>query len=315
MNQLAKPVIEVENLRRSYADTVAADAVTLQVHEGEIFGILGPNGAGKTTTVECIAGLRTPDSGSVSVLGVDPQLRPDVVRENLGIQLQEAVVQAKLTVFEALDLYASFYEDPANPEDLIELLGLQEKRDTRFADLSGGQKQRTSIALALVGNPKIAILDELTTGLDPQARRDTWQVIEQVRRSGVTIILVTHFMEEAEYLCDRLVIIDHGQVIAQGTPAELIAGLDAERSFRMRLDEQVPLDFLTALPEVSRARHVGQEIEVVGGRRALVEVIIALAAKDIVPEDIRTHTTTLDDVFLSLTGREVNQNTSQEESP
>jgi len=196
--------------------------VTFTVQPGEIFGILGPNGAGKTTTVECIAGLRELDSGEVRVLGVDPQQHPELIRESLGVQLQTAELHPKMTVGEALEYFAAFYTDPADLDELVDAFDLGEFRTRQFGKLSGGQKQRLSLALALVGNPKIAILDELTTGLDPSARRATWAVIEQVRRRGVTIVLVTHFMDEAERLCDRLVIIDDGRVIAEGTPAELV---------------------------------------------------------------------------------------------
>ncbi|MFV0533174.1 MAG: ABC transporter ATP-binding protein [Cumulibacter sp.] len=197
-----EPVVRVANLRKVYGTKVAVDGVSFDVQPGEIFGVLGPNGAGKTTTVETLAGVRTQDSGDVRVLGYDPQREPAQVREVLGVQLQESQLPKKLRVAEALQLYASFYADPEDPEVLLSMLGLQDKRDTAYDDLSGGQKQRLSIALALIGRPKVAILDELTTGLDPQARRDTWAMVERVRDSGVSIILVTHFMDEAERLCD-----------------------------------------------------------------------------------------------------------------
>src|SRR5690606_18590460 len=185
---------EISHLHKTYGDKVAVADVSLAVGRGEIFGLLGPNGAGKTTTVECLAGLRQAHAGTIRLFGADPQHDPRAVRERLGIQLQEAQLPPKLRVGEALELYASFYEHPADPAELLELLGLQDKRETAFADLSGGHQQRLSIALALIGNPEVAILDELTTGLDPQARRDTWALIERVRDTGVTIVLVTHFM-------------------------------------------------------------------------------------------------------------------------
>src|SRR5687767_15466161 len=190
-------IIEVSNLRKRYGDTVAVDDVSFTVEAGEIFGVLGPNGAGKTTTVECVEGLRVPDQGSITVLGLNPQRDRAALRQRLGVQLQESKLPDRLRVWEALDLYSSYYRRPADWNRLLEILGLAEKRNTPYAKLSGGQKQRLSIALALVGNPTVAILDELTTGLDPQARRDTWDLIEQVRDSGVTIVLVTHFMDEA----------------------------------------------------------------------------------------------------------------------
>lgn len=221
------PIVSVRNLRKIYPNKggvkVAVQDVSFDVYPGEIVAILGPNGAGKSTTVECIAGLRAADGGAISVLGVDPQTHPEIVRENLGIQFQEAQLHDKITVEEALNLFASFYPNPANVDNLITLLGLAEKRKAAFKSLSGGQKQRVNIALALVGKPKIAILDELTTGLDPVARRETWDLVAKLRDAGITIILVTHFMDEAEYLADRIIIIDNGLVAASGSPASLIA--------------------------------------------------------------------------------------------
>jgi ABC-2 type transport system ATP-binding protein len=227
---MSSPIVEVHNLRKTYGHKVAVADVSFAVEAGEIFGVLGPNGSGKTTAVECIAGLREADGGDIRVLGVDPQAHPELIREHVGVQFQEAGLHDKITVHEALTLFASFYETPADIDELISVLDLRDKRDARFKSLSGGQKQRVSIALALVGNPKIAILDELTTGLDPQARRTTWEVVRRERDTGATVLLVTHFMEEAERLCDRLIIIDRGQVIAQGTPRELINSVDDARS-------------------------------------------------------------------------------------
>lgn len=300
-----EPVIEIRNLRKTYGDKVAVADVSLTIERGEIFGILGPNGAGKTTTVECLAGLRHADGGTVRLLGADPQRDPAAVRERVGIQLQESQLPPKLRVIEALHLYSSFYADPADPEELLELLGLQEKRDTPFADLSGGQQQRLSIALALVGNPEVAILDELTTGLDPQARRDTWSLIERVRDTGVTIVLVTHFMDEAERLCDRLAIIDDGQVVAEGTPVELIRASEEERAFRMRLPDGAPdglVAALEALPEVTSVTTGDGEYEVTGAHRVLPAVVLALAQREIVPDEIRTLSRSLEDVFVRVTG-------------
>ncbi|WP_410601595.1 ABC transporter ATP-binding protein [Amycolatopsis sp. lyj-90] len=215
------PLIEVTNLRKTYGEHVAVDDVSFHVEQGEIFGILGTNGAGKTTTVECLQGLRTPDSGSISVLGLDPGKDHATLRQRLGSQLQESRLPEKLKVQEALDLYASFYANPADTGDLLAKLGLTDQRNKYFGKLSGGQKQRVSIALALVGRPEVAVLDELTTGLDPHARRDTWKLVESVRDAGVTVLLVTHFMDEAERLCDRLAVFDAGRVVATGTPADL----------------------------------------------------------------------------------------------
>jgi ABC-2 type transport system ATP-binding protein len=217
-------VIEVRNLRKKYGDHLAVADVSLSVDEGEIFGLVGPNGAGKTTTVECVEGLRTPDSGTVRVLGLDPRRDRAAVRQKLGIQLQKSQLPDRIKVWEALDLYSSFYPRPADWRALMDELNLTAKRNTAFAKLSGGQKQRLSIALALVGNPSVAILDELTTGLDPQARRDTWELVRQVRDRGVTVVLVTHFMDEAERLCDRLAVVVAGRVAAVDSPRNLIAG-------------------------------------------------------------------------------------------
>ncbi|MEV4620167.1 ABC transporter ATP-binding protein [Asanoa sp. NPDC049573] len=214
-------VIEVRQLHKRYGDKVAVEDVSFTVAEGEIFGILGPNGAGKTTTVECVEGLRRADGGTIRVLGLDPVRDRAALTQRLGVQLQDAQLPERLRVGEALDLYRSFYDQPADPESLIQALGLGEVRRTRFGKLSGGQKQRLSIALALVGNPRIAVLDELTTGLDPRARRETWKLIADVRARGVTIVLVTHFMEEAERLCDRVAVIDSGRVVTVDTPTAL----------------------------------------------------------------------------------------------
>nr|WP_244925271.1 ABC transporter ATP-binding protein [Georgenia faecalis] len=305
---MMSPVIEIDHLRKTYGEKVAVADVSLTVERGEIFGILGPNGAGKTTTVEVLAGLRQADGGSVRLLGVDPQAEPAAVRERVGIQLQEAKLPAKLRVGEALALYASFYPHPADADELLDLLGLTEKKDTAFADLSGGQQQRLSIALALIGNPEVAILDELTTGLDPQARRDTWALVERVRDSGVTVVLVTHFMDEAERLSDRLAIIVDGRVAALGTPAELVRGSEHERAFRMRLPGETSdavADALLALDDVHSVRHDGEEYEVTGGERVLPAVVLDLARRDIVPDEVRTLSRTLEDVFVEVSGASV----------
>ena len=232
-------VIEVVNLRKRYGDHVAVADVSFRVAEGEIFGIAGPNGAGKTTTVECLEGLRKPDAGTVQVLGLDPQRDRDRLRRLVGIQLQESQLQDRLRVGEALKLFSSFYPRPADWRQLMTDVGLADKQNTAFAKLSGGQKQRLSIALALVGNPRIAILDELTPGLDPQARRDTWSLIRAVRDRGVTVVLVTHFMDEAERLCDRLAVIDAGRVVALDTPAALVAAAVVPDAARPTLEDAV----------------------------------------------------------------------------
>ena len=213
--------IEVEGLRKAYGRKVAVDDVSFTVAEGEIFGLLGRNGAGKSTTVDCLAGLRAPDQGRIRVAGLEPRRDRNELRQLLGVQLQESQLPDKLTVAEAMRLYASFYRHPADIAGLLAMLDLEEKRNTRYRRLSGGQKQRLSIALALIGRPRIAILDELTTGLDPVARRDSWQLIDDIRNTGVTILLITHLMIEAERLCDRVAILRDGRIVALGTPAAL----------------------------------------------------------------------------------------------
>ncbi len=300
----SSPVVRVSGLRKHYGAKVAVADVSLEVARGEILGILGPNGAGKTTTVETLAGLRTADGGAVTVLGLDPHVDPAPIREVLGVQLQESRLPAKLRVGEALRLYASFYADPKDPEELLDLLGLREKVDTAYESLSGGQKQRLSIALALVGNPQVAILDELTTGLDPQARRETWDLIEAVRDSGVTILLVTHFMDEAERLCDRVIVIDRGRVVAQGTPAELARQGRTGVTFRMRLPQPLDAALLIDVDAVTSVREIGSDVEVTGGPTVLPEVIITLHAQGLVPNEVQTITPSLEDAFVALVGHQ-----------
>jgi ABC-2 type transport system ATP-binding protein len=216
-----EPVIEVVDLRKTYGSTVAVDGLTLRVGRGEVFGILGPNGAGKTTTVECAAGLRTPDGGTVRVLGLDPAKDPEGVRQRVGVQLQHAVLPDRMKVKEAMAVFASAYHRRTDADRLLADWGLADKRDSAFGKLSGGQQQRLFIALALLGEPEVVVLDELTTGLDPVARRDTWALVSSLRKGGVTVVLVTHAMDEAEMLCDRLAVIDRGRILAEGTPEQL----------------------------------------------------------------------------------------------
>ena len=295
------PVIEVQNLQKRYGDTVAVRDVSFTVDSGEIFGILGPNGAGKTTTVECIAGLRNPDAGSIEVLGRDPG--DTELRKLVGVQLQESQLPEKMTVREALELYSTFYPEPGDWRALSRELGLGAKLKTRYGKLSGGQKQRLSIALALIGNPRIAVLDELTTGLDPQARRDTWGLIESIRDSGVTVLLVTHFMEEAERLCDRIAVIDRGEVVALDTPAGLVAGIAVEQRIRFRPSKPLDDALLTALPEVNSVRHHGGQVEVAGTGNLLHAVSSVLATHQIIAAELRVDQASLDDAFVRLTGR------------
>ena len=226
------PAVEISHLRKTYGELVAVDDISFSVAEGEIFGILGPNGAGKTTTVECAIGLRAPDSGTVRLLGLDPKADRDEVHEIVGVQLQSSAQPDKLRVGEILDMYRSFYREPADVTELTEALGLAGKRHDYYRSLSGGQKQRLSVALALIGRPRVAVLDEMTTGLDPQARRDAWELIEAMRERGVTILLVTHFMEEAERLCNRVALIDNARIVALDTPARLAAQARGGKSMR-----------------------------------------------------------------------------------
>lgn len=298
-------IIEVEQVTKSYDGRRVLDEVSLTVERGEIFGILGPNGAGKTTLVESIGGLRTPDSGRITVLDLDPVADGAELKARLGAQLQESRLPDKIRVWEALDLFSSFYDDPAPWRDLLDRLGLGEKADTRFADLSGGQKQRLSVALALVGRPEIAVLDELTTGLDPRARRDTWELIEQIRNDGVTIVLVTHFMEEADRLCDRIAVIDSGRVVAVDTPTGLVT--DASSGLRLRFRPSRPFtdDVLTGLAEVDTIERIGDDEVVVTGTGNLLDAVaLTLAGTGVVALELRIHRPSLDDAFLALTGRE-----------
>ncbi|MEU7427249.1 ABC transporter ATP-binding protein [Streptomyces sp. NPDC040750] len=294
-------VIEVTDLRKSYGGRAVVDGVSFAVEEGEIFGILGPNGAGKTTTVECVGGLRVPDAGRVRVTGLDPDADHERVAKVLGAQLQQSELQAKLTVREALELYAALYPRPADWRTLAERLGLTPKLDTRFARLSGGQRQRLFIALALVGGPRVVVLDELTTGLDPRARRDTWQLIEDVRASGVTVLLVTHFMEEAQRLCDRVAVIDRGRVAALDTPSGLIrrsAGATV-----IGFTPSAPLDEreLSALPGLASIERRDGRITLSGTDETVNAVITLLARHHVTAHQLRVLDATLDDAFLDLT--------------
>ncbi|MEU2951355.1 ABC transporter ATP-binding protein [Streptomyces xanthochromogenes] len=294
-------IIEVNAVRKAYGRRPAVDDVSFAVEEGEIFGILGPNGAGKTTTVECIEGLRVPDAGTIRVAGYDPVADHDRVTRILGAQLQESELQPKLTVRESLELYASFYSAPADWRPLAERLGLAEKLGTRFAKLSGGQKQRLFIALALIGNPRVVVLDELTTGLDPRARRDTWELIEDVRRGGVTVLLVTHFMEEAQRLCDRIAVIDKGRIAALDTPSGLIRR--AAGSTVISFTPSAPLDdlALTELPQAAAVEEKQGRVTIHGTDETVNAVITLLARHHITAHQLRVSEATLDDAFLDLT--------------
>ncbi|MFH8975489.1 ATP-binding cassette domain-containing protein [Streptomyces sp. NPDC017890] len=295
------PVIEVTDLRKSYGGRPAVDGVSFAVEEGEIFGILGPNGAGKTTTVECVGGLRVPDAGRVRVTGLDPVADHEKVTRVLGAQLQQSELQPKLTVREGLELYAAFYPKPVDWRPLAERLGLTPKLDSRFGKLSGGQKQRLSIALALIGDPRIVVLDELTTGLDPRARRDTWQLIEDIRAGGVTVLLVTHFMEEAQRLCDRIAVIDKGRVAALDTPAGLIRRSAGATVISFTPSAPLDDDDLSALPGLASVQHNDGRVTLSGTDETVNAVVTLLARTRVTAHQLRVTDATLDDAFLDLT--------------
>lgn len=307
-----KPIVKVENLQKSYGTTVAVADVSFEVFEGEIFGMVGPNGAGKTTTIECIEGLRKPDSGTLRVLNLDPIRDERQLRPLLGVQLQEANLPEHLKVWEALDLYASFYPHTLDMSELIEALGLADKRETTFRKLSGGQKQRLFIALALLNDPQLVFLDELTTGLDPQARHAIWDIVRAIRKRGKSVFLTTHFMEEAERLCDHVAILDHGQIVALDTPANLIESLDLEERITFRVTQGQFSEKLLQLPRVLRIETIDDQVVVSGksgssnGHNPLVtDVVNSLTAGGVQFNNLRTEPPNLEDVFLNLTGREL----------
>lgn len=298
-------VIEVRKLHKAYDGVTAVDDVSFNVHEGEIFGIIGPNGAGKTTTIESIIGLRKPDGGSVSVLGLDPQTEARKLGNRIGTQLQAAALPERMKVWEALDLYASFYEKTVPWEPLLEQWGLAEKRNSQFGNLSGGQKQRLFISLALLNDPQIVFLDELTTGLDPQARRATWDLIRAIRKQGKTVVLITHFMDEVEALADRVAVIDHGRVIALNTPDNLIASLNSETQVLFSVPNGFEAARLANVSGVSGVKQYDQQLTVSGNGPLLANVAAALAQHNIAPADLRVQQANLEDVFLALTGRTI----------
>lgn len=297
------PVIEVDELTKRYDGKTAVDRLSFSVEEGEIFAILGPNGAGKTTTVESIAGLRTPDSGSIEVFGFDPLVDRAEVHRRLGVQLQESRFQDRVKAREVVETFASFYPEPLDVGPLLERLGLGDKADTMYSRLSGGQQQRVSIAVALVGRPRMVILDELTTGLDPQARREMWGLVEELRSSGVTVLLVTHFMEEAERLADRLALIDDGRLVALDTPRGLVERVGLEQRLRFTTTTPVEDRWLSDLPEVTGVARMDGEIVVTGNEKMLFAVVSLLAGHEIIPDRLQVDQTNLDDAFVAITGR------------
>ena len=298
----SEPVVVVDHLRKQYGNMAAVGDVSFSISEGEIFGIIGPNGAGKTTMVECISGLRIPDSGSISIYGLSPQNERDRdrLREFLGVQLQESSMPTRLKAREAVELFASFYPNPMDAHSLLETLGIKSVMNLSYKKLSGGQKQRLSIALALVGNPRIAILDELTTGLDPEARRETWALIESIRDSGVTVILVTHFMDEAERLCDRLALIDHGKLVVLDTPEAIAAQAGGSR---VRFVPSKPVDdtVLNSIPGVKGVERKEVYVTVTGTGDLAASVIYTLEKQGVFVSDIDARHGNLDDAFVKLT--------------
>ncbi len=299
--------LRVRDLHKRYKDVVAVDGVDLEVQTGECFGLVGPNGAGKTTTVEICEGLTEPDSGEVEVLGMRWDRDAGELRQRLGIQLQETQLTDKLTVLETLRLFRSFYRRGIAPEDAIARVALQEKRDARLLTLSGGQKQRLALACALVGDPELLFLDEPTTGLDPQARRQLWDLIGEFRQSGRTTLLTTHYMEEAERLCDRVAIVDRGKVIAMDTPARLVASIGAGHVVEFPVDGTAACD-LAAMRAVEGVRDARAEdgtvrVQVADLQRVLPGLLEEVRRQGILLPELRTHSATLEDVFVFLTGR------------
>jgi ABC-2 type transport system ATP-binding protein len=305
------PIVKVERLSKTYGTTVAVDEVTFDVQEGEIFGMIGPNGAGKTTTIECLEGLRKPDFGTVSVLGVDPQRNTKFLHTHTGMQLQQSNLPERMKVWEALDLYSSFYPKAADWKELLQQLGLEEKQNTPFSKLSGGQKQRLFIALALLPDPQLIFLDELTTGLDPQARHVIWDLVRDLRSKGKTILLTTHYMEEAERLCGRVAILDHGRIVALDTPAALIRSLGAEERVIFSIDGTLPPALQKALSAAGRLEIQGERVVVhsnAGRQIPLVsEIVSQLVGSGVHFRDLRTEQPNLEDVFLKLTGHEMRE--------
>ena len=304
-----RPVIQVSGVRKTYGRTIAVDEVSFEVNEGEIFGLIGPNGAGKTTTMECIEGLRSPDLGTILVLGLDPFRQAYKLQERIGVQLQQAQLQKRIKVWEAVDLWASLYKKKAiDAERLLEQLGLADKRDAWFMNLSGGQKQRLFIALALINDPEVVFLDELTTGLDPQARRAIWDLVRGIRERGKTVLLTTHLMEEAERLCDRVAIIEHGKIIDIDTPERLVHRHCPERTVILATEDANAGEHFRAVPGVEAVTYSDARFTIRGQGDDLVSAVIhCLSENRIRVTDFRTILPNLEDVFLKLTGRSIRE--------
>jgi ABC-2 type transport system ATP-binding protein len=303
-NASSSKVIYVENLRKSYKDVVAVDGISFEVSQGEIFGLLGPNGAGKTTTVECLQGLRHPTSGTIQVLGLDPRSNSGALRRRIGSQLQESELPQRIKVWEALDLFSSITPGLNGWKKLMEQWDLTGKAKDSFSSLSGGQRQRLFIALALVNHPEVVFLDEMTTGLDPVARHVAWDLIKEIRDSGTTVVLVTHFMDEAEELCDRLAIVDKGKIVALDSPKKLTSNfytnVRAEFSYNGN-----DLSWLREISQVKKVTQRGMTVEVEGTGAFVFLVAAALVNHGIVPDDLHIRRPSLEDVFLTLTGHRI----------
>jgi ABC-2 type transport system ATP-binding protein len=303
MNRVA--VVEVAGIRKTYGSTIAVDEVSFDVRQGEIFGLIGPNGAGKTTTMECVEGLRSPERGSISVLGLNPVRDVYALQERIGVQLQEAQLQKRIKVHEAVGLWASLYKRPVDANRLLEQLGLSEKRNAWFMTLSGGQKQRLFIALALINDPELVFLDELTTGLDPQARRAIWDLVRGIRARGKTVFLTTHLMEEAERLCDRVGIIDHGRIIDIGTPEELIRRHAPEQTVVVATDNRGAAASFETIADVDSVTAQDGRFIIRGRNDLVTKVIDCISERRMHVTDFRTERSTLEDVFLNVTGHSI----------
>jgi len=300
------PVIQVSRIRKSYGSTIAVSEVSFDVREGEIFGLIGPNGAGKTTTMECVEGVRRPDAGQISIMGLNPFRDRYQVQNRIGVQLQQAHLQKRIKVWEAVDLWASLYPKPLDGNRLLEQLGLADKRNAWFMNLSGGQKQRLFIALALINDPEVVFLDELTTGLDPQSRRAIWDLVRGIRDRGKTVFLTTHLMEEAERLCDRVAIIEHGTIIDIGTPPELVGRHCPTRTVILSTGNANAEEWLRTIPEIERVMRQESQLTIQGrGDDFVSEVIQCISENRIRVTDFRTVLPSLEDVFLKLTGHSI----------
>jgi ABC-2 type transport system ATP-binding protein len=301
-----RPVIQVSNIRKTYGSTVAVSDISFEVNEGEVFGLIGPNGAGKTTTMECVEGVRRPDGGNISILGLDPFRDVYQVQNRIGVQLQQAQLQKRIKVWEAVDLWASLYPKSVDANRLLEQLGLADKRNAWFMTLSGGQKQRLFIALALINDPEVVFLDELTTGLDPQSRRAIWDLVRGIRDRGKTVFMTTHLMEEAERLCDRVAIIEHGKIIDIGSPEELVGRHCPTRMVILATNNELADERLRTIPQVETVTRQGAQFTVQGlGDDFVSEVIQCLSENRIRVTDFRTVLPNLEDVFLKLTGHSI----------